>query len=161
MIQDPGDTFFPYNVVATIEGSLMTLDSDLTFIRRKILVTDPDQSIAVVPATWEELEPGREIGRSESTIQSYDIMIQSLIVDADEERGLRTHSYLAMRIRQLLARDPVLRVGLSQLTTTDPRGVRETATQWKTGQQIFHTANLDNEFRYLSTLEFRLETQIL
>lgn len=162
MIADPGDTFFPYNVVAMIElFARETIDSDLNFMRRRLVTTDLDQSFATVPARWTYNKGSVQIGgRSEPVLQSYSIMVQTLIVDADEVRGLRTHSYLAKLVREMLARNGPLQVGLRGLTTTDPRGVTEQASSWRVEDQVFHNNVLDGQWRYLSTIEFIMETNI-
>lgn len=162
MIADPGDTFFPYNVVDRIEVFAKALiDDDLHFYRRKLNVTDPDQSFSVVPARW-TYDPGSvTIGSTpEPTMQSYSIMVQTLIIDADEARGLRTHSYLAKLTREMLARTGPFQVGLRGLNTSDARGVTEQIEKWRVEDQVFHSATIEGSWRYLSTLEFIISTQI-
>ncbi|AMS02314.1 hypothetical protein SEA_GOURDTHYMES_21 [Gordonia phage GourdThymes] len=159
MIESPGDTFFPYNAIEALEnGTRAYIDPTLTFERRRLLVTDPNDTVGIVPISWNPA--AGEIGRVESSIQLYTIYIQTLIVDPDEARGLQTHSYFAKRMREMLVRNPVLRVALGKLETVDPAGVKEKTSNVTVGEQVFHNQETDGNWRYLSTLELRLETQI-
>lgn len=160
-LQDPGDSFFPYNAVFVLEAFLHTIDDDIPFVRRPIKVTDANQTIAITPATAEYVKNSKEIGRQEPAVIKYGIMIQTLIIDPQQDRGLRIHSLFAKLVRELLVRDGALQVGLRDLSTTDIRGVREKSFQWEVGQQVFHTNKLEESWRYLSTLELTLETQII
>lgn len=161
MIADPGDTFFPYNVVQVLEDFIWSIDSDITFVRRPIKKTDPNQCVAIIPARSYYRKDSQEVGRIEKTIKCYDIMVQTLITDTDQGRGLRIHSLFAKHIIELLARDGALRVGLRDLATTDARGIKETLMQYEAGEQIFHTNRQDTSFKFLSTTEFLIETQII
>lgn len=161
MIADPGDTFFPYNVVQVLEDFIWSIDSDITFFRRPLKKTDPTQSVGLIPARSYYKKDSQEVGRVEKTIKCYDIMVQTLIADTDAGRGLRIHSLFAKHIIELLARDGALRVGLRDLATTDTRGVKEALTQHEAGEQIFHTNRQDASFKFLSTTEFSIETQII
>lgn len=151
--------FFPYNVVHVLERFLAEIDPDIVFYRRRLTEVDPDGTIGIIPVGWNGLL--QEIGRNEPSLQTYTLYVQSLIVDPDEARGIASHSYFAKRVREMLVRSEPLKVGLQSLTTTDPAtGVIESFASVKTGDQIFHEAEADGNFRYLATLELRLETQI-
>lgn len=159
MIEHPGDTFFPYNAIAVIESAArIVIDPDLVFYRRRLTVVDPDQSISCSPVAWNPVDA--EIGRVEYSTQLYTLYIQTLIVDPDEARGLQTHSYLAKQMREMLVRYDPLRVALGTLETVDPNGVKERTLRVTSGEQVFHNQEADGNWRYLSTLELRLETQI-
>lgn len=157
-LTDPGDTFFPYNAVAVMQTMLQTIDPDTTFFRRRILNGDPTQSIGIAPVDW---SPGAyELGQEGPTTQDYTIYVQSLIVDPDPERGLRMHSYFAMRVRQMLARMTTLRVGLRQLESSDPfTQLSERTTNVRMGDQVFHSQEFDGDWNWLSTAEMVIETQ--
>lgn len=159
MIESPGDIFFPYNAIALIENSTrMQIDADINFERRRLIATDPNDTVGIAPVSWNPV--AGEMGRLESTIQLYTLYIQTLIVDPDEARGLQTHSFFAKRMREMLVRYQPLHVALGSLKTIDPNGVQEEATKASVGEQVFHNQESDGNWRYLSTLELRLETQI-
>lgn len=159
MIDNPGDIFFPYNAIAVLENaSRLHIDSSLNFERRRLTILDPNDSVGIAPVSWNPIDG--EIGRVESSVQLYTLYIQTLIVDADEARGLQTHSYFAKRMREMLVRYGPLRVALGSLETVDPNGVKEQTSRVTVGEQVFHNQVADGNWRYLSTLELRLETQI-
>lgn len=159
MIDNPGDIFFPYNAIALLETACrIKIDGDLNMERRRLIVTDPNDTIGIVPVSWNPVSG--EMGRVEPTTQVYTLYIQTLIVDPDEARGLQTHSYLAKRVREMLVRDVPLHVALMSLKTVDQYGVRESSLKSSVGEQVFHNQETDGNWRYLSTLELRLETQI-
>ncbi|AER26557.1 hypothetical protein SEA_AMORE2_23 [Gordonia phage Amore2] len=159
MIDNPGDVFFPYNAIAVLESATrVVIDPDLNFERRRLIVTDPNDTVGITPVSWNPV--AGEIGRVESTLQLYTIYVQTLIVDPEESRGLQTHSYFAKRVREMLVRHKPLHVALGSLQTTDQNGVREKMLKTTVGEQVFHNQEADGNWRYLSTLELRLETQI-
>lgn len=159
MIGNPGDVFFPYNAIAVIENACrVVIDPDLNFERRRLIVTDPNDTVGIAPANWDPVDS--ELGKLEPSIQLYTIFIQTLIVDTDEARGLQTHSYFAKCMREMLVRYPPLRVALHSLETVDDAGVKEATIRSSTGGQVFHNQITDGNWHYLSTLELRLETQI-
>lgn len=159
MIDNPGDIFFPYNAIKVIENaSVIVIDPNLELFRRRLLVTDPDGAVGIAPVSWNPV--AHEVGKVESSMQLYTIYVQTLIVDADESRGLQTHSYFAKRMREMLVRHRPLHVALGSLETVDGNGVRESLLRTTVGEQVFHNQETDGNFRYLSTLELRLETQI-
>lgn len=159
MIDNPGDVFFPYNAIAVIESACkIVIDPELNVERRRLTIVDPNDSVGIAPVSWNPM--AGEVGRQESSIQLYTIYIQTLIVDPDEARGLQTHSYFAKRMREMLVRHKPLHVALGSLETIDPTGVRERTLKTSVGEQVFHNQIADGNWRYLSTLELRLETQI-
>lgn len=159
MIDNPGDIFFPYNAIAVIENACgIVIDPSLNYERRRLTILDPNDTVGIAPVSWNPV--AGELGRVESSIQLYTIYIQTLIVDPDEARGLQTHSYFAKRMREMLVRYGPLRVALGSLETVDPGGVTERTVKTSVGEQVFHNQIADGNWRYLSTLELRLETQI-
>lgn len=159
MIDNPGDVFFPYNAIAVLESATrIVIDNSLNFERRRLTIVDPNDTVGIAPVSWNPV--AGELGRVESTIQLYTLYIQTLIVDPDEARGLQTHSYFAKRMREMLVRHQPLRVALGSLETVDQHGVKERTLRTTVGEQVFHNQVADGNWRYLSTLELRLETQI-
>lgn len=151
--------FFPYNALFVIEAMTKSYIEGVDgVVHRRLNELDPDATVGLIPVNWTGVQD--EIGRVENSTQLYTIFVQTLVVDMQEDRGLRTHSYFAKRMREMLARYHPLRVGLNGLETTDPNGVRESTSRFFVGEQVFHNAEADGNWQYLSTLELRLETQI-
>lgn len=158
---------FPNNAVDLMAARFNLLDpaGDLQVFRRPLRDSDPLQSVGVFGTLWVPNEESMEIigrpepGPSEPTLQRYSIAIQAFIKDADEERGLATHSVLSKMILAMLYRDQPLRVGLSALTAS-VLGVSERAKRWGVTTQRFLNNELNAEWLYLSTVECWLETEM-
>ncbi|ANA85991.1 hypothetical protein BH766_gp21 [Gordonia phage Demosthenes] len=156
-IEDPGDTFFPYNAIRVIELRIADLVApDLNFQRRRVHVGDPDQTVATVPVDAQV--SNREIGRVGPSTTEYTIYIQSLIIDSDIERGLRTHSFFAKKLRDVLAWDRLLHVALGQLTSV-MGPVTESTTEVRIGGQLFHNVEDDGNMYWLSTADLTIITE--
>lgn len=156
------EAVFPNNVVAILKTRTQLLDSDLFLCSRPLRSSDPVQSVGIFPAFWNPDEQSYEtIGASapgEPTLQTYQISIQALVKDMDEERGLAVHSVLSAMIRSMLYRDALLRVGLGALSVTMD-GNTERAQRWGIRTQRFLSNELEGSWIYLSTLDFWLETE--
>lgn len=64
MIDNPGDVFFPYNAIAVLESATrVVIDPDLNFERRRLIVTDPNDTVGITPVSWNPV--AGEIGRVE------------------------------------------------------------------------------------------------
>lgn len=160
---------FPNNVVELVSERFKLIDEDLHVVRRPLRPNDPVQSIGVFGSLWTPDQESLEIigmgasgvpGPQEPTISRYVISIQAFVKDMDEERGLATHSVLSKMILAILYRDQPLRVALSQLTA-EVLGVSERTKRWGITTQRFLNNELgDNEWLYLSTVEFWLDTEI-
>lgn len=163
-----GNLCFPNNVVDVMAGRFKArfdeLDpsGDTVVIKRPIETSDPDQTLAFVPVSWspkEMPEMGRKPNQYENTIQSYTIMIQCLVNDAEESRAIPRHSLLSTLVRRMLYRDTILLGTLNQLKVqTD--GVTEATSQFGVRSQQFLVNKQKASFQYLSIIEFWLETQI-
>lgn len=159
---------FPNNVVDILYTRLGMIDPDIFVVRRPLRHTDLAQSIGIFGSMWMPDQESLEIrgigsgmpGSQEPTLSRYMITIQAFVKDMDEERGLATHSVLSKMILAILYRDQPLRVGLSSLSA-EVLGVTEHARRWGITSQRFLNNELgDNEWLYLSTVEFWLDTEI-
>lgn len=156
-INDPGDTFFPYNAIAVIELRIAQLVSnELYFQRRRVHPGDPDQTVAIVPVDAQV--SNQEIGRVGPSTTEYTIYVQTLIIDSDIERGLRTHSYFAKRVRDVLAWDRTLHIALGQLSSS-MGPVVESTTELKVGGQLFHNVEDNGSMNWLSTADLSIKTE--
>lgn len=160
---------FPNNIVALLQTRFSLVDGDFHVVPRPLRISDPDESIGIFAAMWSPDPESYEIrkvlgsggpGPSEPSISRYVVSLQSFVKDMDEQRGLARHSVMSTIVRSILYRDEPLRVALSQLNT-QVVGVRERTLRWGVTTQRFLNNELgDNDWLFLSTLEFWLDTEI-
>jgi hypothetical protein len=160
------DPVFPNNVVELIYERSANIDPDLERFRRPLRPEDPQQSLGVYAALWSPDDDSQEMkGRREAvepTIQRYTIIVQSFVRDAEEERGLATHSVLSSRVRSMLYRDVPLQVGFGALSWKDPvTQVLERSMRWGIRNQRYISNEVTGSWLYLSSIEFWLETEII
>lgn len=160
---DDTTTVFPNNVVNICKTRFEALDADLEVFRRPLRASDPVQCVGVFGVVWQTQEESYEMrggptGWSEPSLQRYQITVQAMVRDMDEERGLAVHSVLSKLVRAVLYRDEPLRVGLSSLSTT-VSGTTERTQRWGLGLQRFLSNEVQGSWIYLSTLDFWLETE--
>jgi hypothetical protein len=160
-VLDVNEPVFPNNAVVLLSDALQGIDEDMTVLRRPLRPSDPDHSIGIFGSLWQPDEESYEMGHrnpSEPTLSSYQLGIQALIKDGDEERGLILHSLLSMRIRSVLYRNEALHVALGSLFVTDGTSVERTR-RWGVRNQRYMNNDIEGKFVYLSTLEYWLETE--
>jgi hypothetical protein len=160
---------FPSNIVDLLHTRFTLVDDDFFVIRRPLRAEDDTQSIGVFPSLWtpdpesyemQGMPDGTTPGSSEPTVGRYVVAIQSLVKDMDEERGLAKHSILSTIVRGILYRDASLKVALSTLNV-EVAGVRERTLRWGvTAQRFINNEIGNNEWLFLSTVEFWLDTEI-
>lgn len=154
---------FPNNVVDVIaQRALDTLGLDGGVIKVPVDTGSPDETVAIIPATWEPTgyaEMGKKPNQFENSLQTYSIMIQTLISDMDEERAIRRHSLLSTMVRRMLYRDPVLLGALTGLRVETDDGIVEATMKYGVRSQRFLVNQKDGSFQYLSVIQFDLETQ--
>lgn len=168
---EPDLNAFPNNVVEIVLPRLRTLDADIPIFRRPLRDGDGQQAIGIFPTTWFPDESsyeanggttlmGQPRAADETTLSIYTIIIQGAVTDTDEERGIGVHNTLAKLIRTLLARDPVLAVGLANLSHT-VLGAIERIQRRRIGVQRYLDNEIDGVFMYTSWLEYYVETEIV
>jgi len=156
-------TLFPYNAVNLLASRFQTIDPELFVCKRPLRESDPIQAIAVFAEQWvpdtESLEMRGALGAQEPTLSTYYISIQCFIKDMDEERGAAIHATLSKRVRAMLYRDDVIRIGLHLLTAT-VEGSTETTKGYGIRTQRYLSNELQGSWLYLSQIESWLETEI-
>ena len=163
MVISVSTVVFPNNVVDLVATRMKAIDKDLYVAKRQLRPSDPNQSLGVFASLWVPDDQSYEIkngpvGRSEPSIQRYQITIQAFVKDMDEERGLAVHSVLSKMVRSVLYRDEPLRVGLTALSTTIS-GSTETTKRWQVDTARYIANEIQGSWLYLSTLDFWLETE--
>lgn len=158
-------TVFPANVVSLIKARAESqIDPSNTIVQGTPVSTmSAGQVIAVLPVGWDPAE-GPEIGQRfnphEAAIQRYTIMIQALVSDFDEQRGIDRLSLLSRRVRNMLNRDQVLHRAMEQLVCTED-DVREHFQGLSVVNQRFMVTDSDSDGSLtLSVTECRLTTQV-
>lgn len=168
---EPDLNVFPNNIVEVLVPRLRTLDADIPIWKRPLRDGDGEQSIGVFPSTWLPDDTsfemrggvnlmGEPLAASEATISTYTIIVQSFVTDTDEERGIGVHNVLAKLIRTLLARDPVLALGLNALSHTLFNST-ERIEKRRVGIQRYLDNEIDGVFMYSSWLEYYVDTEIV
>lgn len=168
---EPDLNVFPNNVVEIMVPRLRTLDSDVPILKRPLRDGDGTQAIGVFPSTWLPDETSYEMNggvtllgqpraANEASLSTYTIIVQSFVTDTDEQQGIGVHNVLAKLIRTLLARDPVLAVGLDALSST-MLGSTERIQRRRVGIQRYLDNEIDGVFMYSSWLEYYVETEIV
>ena len=155
------EPIFPNNVVALLKVALAGIDPDVSVFGRPLRPSDPAQSIGVFGQLWDPDEESIEMAGAfpgEPTLQRYQLSIQSLVKHGDEEVGQAIHSILSNRVRGVLYRNQALRVALGNLSAVDS-GVIESMRRWGVSVQRYLSNEIDQEWVYLSTLEFWIETE--
>lgn len=164
------EAVFPNNIVSLLAARFALIDEEINTFRRPLRVDDPSIAVGVFGSLWtpdpESFELNPTLGSSgipgstEPTVSRYVCAIQAFVKDFDQEIGLARHSVLSTMIRGILYRDAALRVALSQLNV-EVSGVQERTMRWGiTAQRFLNNELGDNEWLYLSSIEFWLDTEI-
>lgn len=162
MIDATLEAQFPNNVVSLLAVALPQVDPDAQVFTRPLRPTDPNYSIGVYGALWTPDEESQEMGNlfNESTLQQYQLGIQTLIKDGEPERGLAVSSIFNTRVRRMLYRDEPLRVALGSLYVEDI-SYRESMRRWGVRTQRFMSNDIEGQFVYISVLDFWIETEVI
>lgn len=158
------DSVFPNNAVELIATRALTMDDDMTVLRRPLKKSDPVQAIGVWATLWTpeyasmEMHGNDPIMPSQPTLSRYTINVEAYIKDMDEQNGLATHSVLSTMIRAMLYRDNPLLVALRSLSV-QTGSVTERVQRFTVQNQRFAGNELQGSFMYLSTTVCTLETE--
>lgn len=155
------ENVFPTNVCNMLTTRFKQLWPDTDVKQRPLTKEDRSETIGIYPALWTPDEQSKEmrgISPGEPTLSQYLIMIQAYIKDSDRERGAAKHSVMAMRLRNVLYRDAILRVAFQSVNAAD-LGVTEYLKRWGARTQRYFSNDLAGTWVYLSTLEFYIETE--
>lgn len=161
MITNAGDPLFPYNAVALFAARFKLIDPDLYVCQRRLLTTDPVQSVGVAAAMWSPDPQSYQMRgglSSEPAIQRYELNVQAMVKDTDEERGIAVSSKLSKMVRGIILTDVPLRDSLQSLRST-LYGVAERTLRWSIPAQRYLSQELSGQFIFLSTIQVQLETE--
>jgi hypothetical protein len=161
LITNQGDPLFPYNAVTLLAARFQMIDTDLFVCKRKLYTTDPAQAIGVSAALWSPDPQSYQMRGTLSTepsIQRYEINVQALVKDTDEENGIAVSSKLSKIVRGIILTDVPLRDSLRSLSST-LYGVTERTLRWSIPAQRYLSQELSGQFVYLSTIQVQLETE--
>lgn len=164
MIDPTSNPVFPNNVVDVLATVLPAIDADITIQKRPLRPSDPDYSMGIYGTLWTPVEDSYEIGHQpfpiEATLNRYQIGVQTLVKDADTERGLAVSSILTNRIRAVVYRNAALRVALSSLYVLDTDNVRESLRRWGIRTHRFMSNDIEGTFITISVLDLWIETEM-
>lgn len=163
MIDPSLESGFPNNVVKCLMIVLPAVDEDCVVIPRPLRPSDPNMSIGVYASLWTPNEESLEIGHvapGEPSLGRYRLGIQTLIKDADAERGLASSSIFANRIRRVVYRNGPLRVALASLQVQDG-DFRESFRRWGVASQQYMSNEIEKTFVTVSVLDLWIETEML
>lgn len=162
----PDDGVFPNNVVKYTALAMETIDPDVFVTKRALRNTDPQQSIGVFAQAWAPNNDSIEMQNlgnfgspQQPTLQEYIIGVQAFVKDAEEERGLATHSALAQQTRSVLYTNTALQVIFGNLSASLDGGWVEKMQRWGVRQARYFSGDVQGQMLYLSTLEFWIETE--
>lgn len=159
------NTIFPNNVVELVAIPMAAIDPDVMLYKRPLRNTDGPQAIGLSAAMWApdpeslEMRGGNSTAPQLPTLQTYTYTAQSYIKDANEERGLADHAYLAHAVRSVLYTHTALRVALAQLKVEYENDLTESFRRWGIRTARYFSGEIDSINLYLCTLEFWVETE--
>lgn len=162
---DPTAPVFPNNIVEVLALACEAYIDDepdpkkrVQVLRRPITPEDPVQCIGIFGQMWTPDVSSHEIGTVEPTLQAYDIKVQCLVKDMEEKRGLAAHSVLSKLVRNMVYRQPQLRLALSSLSDATG-GATERLQRYGLRSQDYVSGEVTGQFLYLSTLNLYFETE--
>lgn len=162
MTIQPDYTLFPNNIVKLVKDNAALIDTDVSVFMRPLRRSDPFQSIGITATLWSPQD--YEIGTlaPEPNIQRYTCNLQAFILNPSEEDGAAEHTTLSHRLRFLVLRNASVRAGLSSMVATDTTTgttVTESVSRWGVKNQRFLSNQINQDYLFLSTLEFWVDTQ--
>lgn len=155
---------FPNNAIALIAARMELIDESLpvNVEQRPLRLSDPNFSVGIYPTGWTPVPDSYEMRgvdfARDATVQDYGVVVQCMIKDADEERGLASHSVFSETVRTILATDAPLRSQLGGLTATLDDSTKILKRWWiRSGRYISGTLNGNN--LYLASNDLILEVE--
>lgn len=153
---------FPNNIVEALAVNLNFIDADTPVKKRRLYSTDPTSCIGVAAALWTPDQGSYEMRgpalAGVPTIQRYDLGVQCMIRDMEEERGGRRHAELTKRVQKFIMGDPQLRAALLALVS-NLYAVPEQLKKWRIENTRYLAEEVSGEHIYLSTTTVRVETE--
>jgi hypothetical protein len=160
-----GDIEFPNNIITLLAARIPSYvdgssdpDNRVRVFKRPLRESDPTQSVGVFPAMKRGDETSHEIMSQEPTLKRYSVILQTLVVDSDEEACISIHSILSNRLWRLWYRDSALRAGLTALAI-DADNTRERLQRRGIELQRYISNELDGSYIQTSWIECWFETE--
>lgn len=159
-----GNTEFPNNAIAVIAARIATyVDTDVKVFLRPLRTTDGTQALGIFPSTKLPDPTSQEIkgdypNSVEPTLKRYNIILQALVTDTDEQAAISVHSIFNQRLWRMLLRDPVLATGLTSLFV-DADNSRERFQRRGITLVRYLSNEIQGTFIQTSWLEFWLDTE--
>lgn len=153
---------FPNKALTIIAARMELIDASVNVELRPLRPADPNFSIGIYPTGWTPVPNtiemrGVDFAR-DSTIQQYGVVVQCMIKDAKEERGLASHSVFSEIVRTILATDAPLRSQLGGLTATLDDSTKILKRWWiRSGRYI--SGSLQGNNLYLASNDLILEVE--
>lgn len=155
----PSSTDFPNNVIALIAARIPTaIDADLKVFKRMLRTTDPTQSVGIFPSTKLPDRTSTEHRSLEPTLKTYNIILQTLVQDMQEENCISVHSILSQQLWRMLYSDTPLGIGLTALSVV-ANNARERFQRRGISQQRYLSNEISGTFIQTSWIEFWFETE--
>lgn len=149
---------FPNNAIDLIVTRLGALYPTLTIKKRPLKHTDGPYAVGMFASDWFPDDNSIEMQSREPTVQNYLVTIQGFVKSLTEEDGIASHSVMSKVVRSMLYTDNPLKVGLDALSVT-MNGSTERIQRRKVGRQRYLSNEISGEFLYLSSIEYRIETE--
>lgn len=162
----PDNIEFPNNVIellcARIPGYVDPLGTpgvdQVTVHKRPLRQSDGTQVVGVFPAIKRPDETSIELKSREPTLKRYSIIMQSIVIDSDEESCISVHSIISNRLYRLFYRDSPLNAGLTALAV-EADNSRERLQRRGIELQRYLSNEIDGSFIQTSWIECWIETE--
>ena len=162
---ETGNTEFPNNIIALMAARIPTYvdgasppETRLRVFKRPLRESDPTQSVGVFPAMKRGDETSHETMGIEPTLKRYSVIMQTLVVDSDEEACIAIHSILSNRLWRMWYRDSPLNTGLTALAI-DADNSRERMQRRGIELQRYVSNELEGSYIQTSWIECWFETE--
>lgn len=160
---------FPVNIMDLYQERLLVSDPGLSVKKRRLYVKDASPSVGLYCEQWSpdrtsaEIKGASLLGQHDATVNRYTVVVQGMVLDTNEESGLRKHYVLANYLRSTLAYDEPLAVALTQMKALVADDTIESLQRWAVIDQRFLSADLGaggtKKWAYMSVLRINIETE--
>jgi hypothetical protein len=162
----PGDYEFPNNVIKLVSERAKTFldpsEADPTkrpqIFKRPLRTSDGTQVVGIFPSMKRPVVTTIEIQSLQPTISRYSFIMQTMVVDSDEEACISVHSILSNRLWRMFYRDSPLDIGLTALAV-DADNSRERIQKRGVELQRYLSNEIDGSFVETSWIECWFETE--
>lgn len=152
---------FPNNVLALIAARVPTfVDADIVPLMRPLRQTDPTQVVGIFPSMRRPDTTSYETGQRATgpAITRYSFIMQTFVLDTDEQACISVHSILSSRLWRMYTRDLALNAGLTVLAV-DANNTHERFQRRGVELQRFISNEIQGTFMCTSWMECWFETE--